>query len=376
MSEYNPSSSSTGRNLSCSHELCEASPYCKSQNDPCPYIAEYDTDNTSSSGYLVVDKLHLTSVSDNAPQSSLQTSVIIGCGRAQSGGYLDGAAPDGLMGLGPGNISVPSLLAKAGLIQNSFSICFDEHGSGRIFFGDKGPSSQKSTSFLPVEGQFKAYFVGIERCCVGNSCLERSGFQALVDSGTSFTFLPSEVYYKIVLEFDQQVKAKRVSIPGSPWKYCYNSSTEDPLHYPNITFMFPMNQSFEVQNHVYSYSAIQGFRIFCLTVIRGDDDYGILGQNFMTGHRMVFDREEIKLGWSPSNCQDYKTQIHLTPPPVGKSPNPLPNQQQNSNPHGVASPDAGKTPTKSSAALCWQIPAPLILVSSFLHLLLTSSSLN
>ncbi|KAE8715432.1 hypothetical protein F3Y22_tig00110174pilonHSYRG00416 [Hibiscus syriacus] len=89
---------------------------------------------------------------DHVMESYVQASVIIGCGRKQSGGYLDGAAPDGLMGLGPGNVSVSSLLAKAGLIQNSFSICLDETGSGRIYFGDKGIPSQQSTPFLPIGG--------------------------------------------------------------------------------------------------------------------------------------------------------------------------------------------------------------------------------
>ncbi|XVF11135.1 hypothetical protein REPUB_Repub07fG0242800 [Reevesia pubescens] len=37
------------------------------------------------------------------------------CRRQQNGGYLDVAAPDGLMRLGPRNISVPSLLAKASM---------------------------------------------------------------------------------------------------------------------------------------------------------------------------------------------------------------------------------------------------------------------
>ncbi|XVE95356.1 hypothetical protein REPUB_Repub02eG0089900 [Reevesia pubescens] len=80
LSEYTPSLSSSSKNLSCSHQLY----------------------NTSSSGYLVEDKLHLKSFSDHAAESSIQASVVIGCGRKQSGGYLDGAAPDGLMGLGPG----------------------------------------------------------------------------------------------------------------------------------------------------------------------------------------------------------------------------------------------------------------------------------
>lgn len=72
------------------------------------------------------------------------------CGMNQTGRYLDGAAPDGLMGLGIGEISVPSFLARAGLVKNSFSMCFDEDESGRIFFGDQGPAAQKYTPFLPL----------------------------------------------------------------------------------------------------------------------------------------------------------------------------------------------------------------------------------
>lgn len=71
----------------------------------------------------------------------------------QSGGYLDGVAPDGLMGLGLGEISVPSFLAKKGLVHNSFSMCYDGNNSGRIYFGDQGPSLQQSTSFLPFDGK-------------------------------------------------------------------------------------------------------------------------------------------------------------------------------------------------------------------------------
>lgn len=66
---------------------------------------------------------------------------------------MEGAAPDGVMGLGPGEISVPSVLAKAGMIQNSFSLCFDDNGSGRILFGDQGNLAQHYTPFLPAAGK-------------------------------------------------------------------------------------------------------------------------------------------------------------------------------------------------------------------------------
>lgn len=44
------------------------------------------------------------------------------------------------------------------------------------------------------------YIVGVEACCIGKSCLKQTGFSAVVDSGTSFTFLPNEVYDRITKE--------------------------------------------------------------------------------------------------------------------------------------------------------------------------------
>lgn len=45
-----------------------------------------------------------------------------------------------------------------------------------------------------------AYMVGAESFCVGNLCLKETRFQLLIDSGSSFTFLPNEVYQKVVME--------------------------------------------------------------------------------------------------------------------------------------------------------------------------------
>lgn len=73
------------------------------------------------------------------------------CGSKQSGNYLSGAAPDGVMGLGPGEISVPSLLAKSGFVPRSFSLCFGKSNSGTIFFGDKGPENQRRSSFVSLD---------------------------------------------------------------------------------------------------------------------------------------------------------------------------------------------------------------------------------
>ncbi|OIW04472.1 hypothetical protein TanjilG_01645 [Lupinus angustifolius] len=239
LNEYSPSLSSTSRHLPCSHQLCDLSSECKGPKDPCPYKDQYASDNTSSSGFLIEDKLHLASDGRNAAQSSVQASIILGCGRKQSGGYLDGAAPDGLLGLGPGSISVPSLLAKAGLIPNSFSICLNENDSGRILFGDQGHIDQQSTPFLPVEGRF----------------------------------------------------------------------SQELNNIPRMKFTFSKNQTFLIQNPLLTFPVSQEYTAFCLTVIQTDEDYGTIGQDFLKGYRMVFDRENLRFGWIKFGTSDSRQEL-------------------------------------------------------------------
>ncbi|XP_030974434.1 aspartic proteinase-like protein 1 [Quercus lobata] len=374
LNEYNPSDSSTSKHLSCSHQLCESGPNCKSPKQQCPYNIKYYTESTSSSGLLVEDMLNLASGSDNTSNTSVQAPVIIGCGMKQSGGYLDGVAPDGLLGLGLGEISVPSVLAKAGLVRNSFSMCFNEDGSGRIFFGDLGLATQQSTPFLPLDGTYKTYIVGVDACCIGNSCLKLTSFRALIDSGASFTFLPDEVYEKIVKEFDRHVNATRSSFEGYPWKYCYKSSSQELPKVPSVTLMFPLNNSFVVHNPVFIINGNQGVDGFCLAIQPTGEDIGTIGQNYMTGYRMVFDRENLKLAWSRSNCQDLgdsKT-MSLTSPPDGAPSNPLPTTEQQSTPGGraVSPAVAGRAPAKPSAASTQLISSRFCLLRLLPELLL------
>ncbi|KAK8490211.1 hypothetical protein V6N12_011360 [Hibiscus sabdariffa] len=353
LSEYRPSGSSSSRHIPCSHQFCESSPNCRSSKQQCPYTIDYYTENTSSSGLLVEDILRLASAGDHILNTSVQASVVIGCGMKQSGGYLDGVAPDGLMGLGPGEISVPSVLAKAGLISNSFSMCFNEEDSGRIYFGDKGPPTQQSTHFLPSDGKYETYIVEVVSCCFGNSCLKQTGFSAVVDSGSSFTFLPNAVYERIAKEFDRRINATITSYPGYRWKYCYKSSSQELPRVPYLKLMFPLNNSFVVFNPVLMVYGIQGVSGFCLAIQPMEGDVGTIGQNFMTGYRMVFDRENMKLGWSSSNCPDLADGTRMSLSPNGTPLNPLPTNEQQSTPGGraVAPAVAGRAPpSKPSAA--------------------------
>ncbi|XP_028771909.1 aspartic proteinase-like protein 1 [Neltuma alba] len=353
LSEYSPSLSSTSRHLPCSHQLCDPNSKCKSPKEPCFYTSQYYSTNTSSSGLLIEDKLHLKSYGKHVAQSSVEASIVLGCGRRQSGDYLNGAAPDGVMGLGPGSISVPSLLAKAGLIKDSFSICLNENDSGRILFGDQGHASQQYTPFVPVNGEFVAYVVGVESFCIGSSCLKETGFQALIDTGTSFTYLPDEVYKLVVSEFDKEVSASRVNLRQYPWDSCYNVSSHELDNISTVKLTFSKNQTFRIHNPMFTSPSNQDYTIACLTILQTDDDYGTIGQNFLKGYHMTFDRENLRFGWSSSNCEDNMgDKANFTAPWNGGSPNPLPANQQQSipNTHSVPPAFAGPALPKPAGA--------------------------
>ncbi|KAK9713435.1 hypothetical protein RND81_06G026600 [Saponaria officinalis] len=346
LNEYSLNDSSTSKPLNCSHQLCDLGPECKSPTESCPYTVQYRSVSTSSSGQLVEDVLLLSS--SNSPSNSpLKASILFGCGKKQSGDYLNGVAPNGVLGLGLGDISVPSVLAKSGLIRNSFSLCFNDNGSGRLFFGDQGSTAHHWTPLLPYDGKYSTYVVGVDAFCVGKGpCLKQTAFHALIDSGTSFTVVPLEVYKKVVQEFDREANAVRANF-DVPWEYCYESGGQVP-DFPSVKLVLSNNESFVVQNPIFIFQGSQGILGYCLALQMIPGDVAIIGQNFMTGYRMVFDRENLQFGWSRSDCQDHNN--GTSGPNSAPSSLPTDEEQRRQGGHAVAPAIAGRAPSKTSDA--------------------------
>lgn len=78
LAQYSPSHSNTSKHIPCNHELCEMGSVCESPKGHCPYTAYYQTEDTSSSGFLFEDLLHLATIGENKQQSSVHASIIIG----------------------------------------------------------------------------------------------------------------------------------------------------------------------------------------------------------------------------------------------------------------------------------------------------------
>ncbi|XP_020581742.1 aspartyl protease family protein 1-like isoform X2 [Phalaenopsis equestris] len=320
---YSPSVSTTSQNVPCNSTLCAYRNHngCPRGEDVCPYIVEYVSAQTSSSGYLVNDVLYLTT-EDSKPEV-VKAPIVFGCGQIQTGSFLGDAAPNGLFGLGMDNLSVPSVLSSRGLTSNSFSMCFGRDGFGRINFGDQGTSDQQETSFN-VNEKNSIYNISITGIEVGNSSSDVS-FSALVDSGTSFTTLADPAYTKLSESFNTELKRTRANADSSiPFEYCYYlSSNESVIHLPAINFITQGGSKFPVNYPVIFISNQQRDFMYCLALVKSSK-LNIIGQNFLTGLRVVFDRERMILGWKKFNCYNIEDSNPLPVNPKNSSALPPP----------------------------------------------------
>ncbi|KAL3345903.1 hypothetical protein AABB24_024709 [Solanum stoloniferum] len=298
---YSRNTSSTSEVVPCNGTLCGQNRRCLASQNACAYGVAYLSNNTSSSGVLVEDILHLET--NNAQQKSIEAPIALGCGIRQTGAFLTGAAPNGLFGLGIENISVPSMLASKGLAANSFSMCFGPDGIGRIVFGDKGSPGQGETP-LNLDQPHPTYNISLTGITVGSKITDLD-FTAIFDSGTSFTYLNDPVYKVITENFDSEAKQPRIQPDGEiPFEYCYGiSANQTTFEVPDVNLTMKGGNQLYLFDPIIMLSLPDGSGAYCLAVVKSGD-VNIIGQNFMTGYRVIFDREKMILGWKASDCYD------------------------------------------------------------------------
>ncbi|KAI8541102.1 hypothetical protein RHMOL_Rhmol08G0036700 [Rhododendron molle] len=298
---YSPNKSSTSTKLSCNSTFCGQKRRCLSESNVCAYQVQYLSNGTSSTGILVEDTLHLTT--DDSRLTAVDARITFGCGLVQSGSFLSGGAPNGLFGLGMDNISVPSILAKEGLAANSFSMCFGPDGVGRIRFGDKITTEQGETPFN-LNQTHPTYNVSMTQVSLGDNVTDIS-FGAIFDSGTSFTYLNDPAYSAISESFNSQAQEKRHPPDDRiPFEYCYNlSANQTSFNVSSLNLTMKGGKQFHVTHPIVTIPIEGEGYLYCLAIIESGD-INIIGQNFMTGYRIVFDREKMVLGWESSNCYD------------------------------------------------------------------------
>ncbi|XP_021728229.1 aspartyl protease family protein 1-like [Chenopodium quinoa] len=323
---YSLHTSSTGTQLPCTSPLCQNSLSCVSSEGRCPYGVHYLQANTSSSGYMVEDILHLSMNSNSSAR--INAKIPFGCGVRQTGSFLSNGAPNGLLGLTMDPISLPSVLASQNLTSNSYSMCFTGDGIGKIIFGDRDSNEQGETP-LSTDDPLNLYNVSITQISMGKN-VSATNLTVIIDTGTSFTHLTDPAYSLISEKFDSQINDQKLAAdPENPFEFCYvTSSIIDDLTIPSINLTMGSGDIFTVIDPTILFNTEDGRYVYCLAVFKsesGEHDINIIGENFLTGYRIVFDHERMVFGWKEHDCGEvvpvsprppfFQPTVLGTPPP-------------------------------------------------------------
>lgn len=260
--------------------------------------------------------------------------------------------PIGVAGFGQGILSLPAQLATSNpLLGNQFSYCLVSHSFdtdrarrpsplilGRYSVDEKAKKTglgsdreEADVIYTPLLSNKKYpyyYLVGLEAISVGKRRLlapvnlmkvdRRGNGGMVVDSGTTFTMLPAELYISVVTEFSRRVELV----------YKRASQVEDrtglgPCYYvdsvgnvPQLVLHFKGNSSLVMPSRNYFYKFLDGGddgrkskrNVGCMTLMNGGDfpesggPAGLLGNYQQQGLEVIYDIENRRVGFARRKC--------------------------------------------------------------------------
>lgn len=297
---FDPSRTSSYRTVSCQSDQCTASgrASCDRRNG-CQYQVAYG-DNSFSIGELAADTLTFDG-GVSFPK------VAFGCGHQNAGPFSQ--AGSGLIGLGGGSISIINQLKSS--IGGKFSYCLtllNSNVSSKISLGSNAvvagpkvvstPLVRKSTAtfyYLTLEG----VSVGAERVdyVPSTEALADEG-NIIIDSGTTLTFVPSELYDGVEAALEKAITGTPVSDSRGLFKLCYKLESEGGLSSPTVTAHFKGADLVLPEESIFV-EVEEG--ISCLTLMPSQD-LAIFGNLHQMNYHIGYDLVKNQVSFLPTDC--------------------------------------------------------------------------
>jgi hypothetical protein len=270
-------------------------------------------------GVLARDDMHL--ITTDGGREKLD--YVFGCAYDQQGQLLASPAKtDGILGLSSAAISLPSQLARQGIISNVFGHCImrERNGGGYMFLGDDYVPRWGMT-WAPIRSSpDNLYHTEVQKVNYGDQQLRIRGqagnsIQVIFDSGSSYTYLPNEMYKNLIdaIEYASPSFVQDNSDTTLPlcWKADFSVRyLEDVkqffkplnLHYGKKWFVMP--RTFTILPEDYLIISDKGN--VCLGLLNGTEiNHGstiIVGDVSLHGKLVVYDNERRQIGWANSDC--------------------------------------------------------------------------
>ncbi|GER34401.1 eukaryotic aspartyl protease family protein [Striga asiatica] len=301
---FNPSSSTSYSNISCTSPQCPLlssatgiNPGCSGAT--CLYAVQYG-DTSYSVGFFSKDKLTVT-------QQDVFPDFLFGCGEKNQGLFGSTA---GLLGLGRDPLSFVAQTAEK--YGQYFSYCLPSVSSltGHLAFGKSGSEAPNNVKFTPFAGSRgnSFYFVEIVSIYVGGAqvAIDRSVFQtagSIIDSGTVITRLAPGAYGPMSAAFRRLMGKYARTGAYSLLDTCYDLGNATSIVIPAVKFVF--EGDVEVELAASGILVAVGPTTVCLAFAGNsrETDVGIFGNTQQKTLEVVYDVAGGKLGFGAGGCE-------------------------------------------------------------------------
>ncbi|PNH07727.1 Aspartic proteinase-like protein 2, partial [Tetrabaena socialis] len=243
---FDPDASTTANKLGCSDPLCNCgSPSCSCNNNRCYYSRTY-AERSSSEGWLIEDAFGF-------PDDQPPVRMVFGCENGETGEIYRQMA-DGIMGMGNNHNAFQSQLVQRGVIEDVFSLCFGYPKDGILLLGDMPMPEGSQTVYTPLLNNLHMHYYNVkmdgitvngQQLPLDQAMFDR-GYGVVLDSGTTFTYLPSDAFNVMAKAVGDYAEAKGLKrTPGADPQYndiCWKGAPDEfqglEQFFPPAEFVF------------------------------------------------------------------------------------------------------------------------------------------
>ncbi|CAA6670808.1 unnamed protein product [Spirodela intermedia] len=275
---FDPSSSSSYRNISCSSDACRALPSNGCSGGTCLYSVHYG-DSSATVGFLGTERLTLAT-------GFVFPNFVFGCGERNEG-LFTGIA--GLIGLSRSPFSLPTQASQT-LGSNVFAYCLPgpRRPAGKLTVGGSPSAAAAYTPMLSNAREPTLYFLDLIGISVGGHPIPVAPtvFQSgtIIDSGTVITRLPPAAYSALRTAFRRAMahSVKNILVPAITLHY---DGANVPLEPTGVLLAVEEGQ-------------------VCLAFAGNEEpsDVAIIGNIQQRGMEVIYDIGAKQIGFAAGTC--------------------------------------------------------------------------
>ena len=304
--------------IQCNSDKCQllSNVICKSNQ--CSFISSY-AEGSMISGFYVNEEIFFQKIDIEMTITNISYNIPIGCTTKEMHIFKLQEA-DGIMGLSNNGKSFIDLLYKSNVIQkNIFSLCFSHEGG--YFSIGKIVTSHHFSNIINyvnlVNTNKELYNIKLNYIEICDRKIQYNG-TAIIDSGTTLSYFPSKIFRAIMRIYFKICKECRNLKRIKNYGYCAQFKDEREAkeilsEWRNISIRLDgYDFVWEPENYYFIYNNDEEYGSYiCLGFEEDIRNDILLGTTFMHNYDIIFDKEKLRIGFVPADCNGYKNTTNI-----------------------------------------------------------------